>query len=107
MGRDHVLWRRHVADRWSRHRQGRRTVCASSALPGGGGGFGRLETFSREVRGRCGRLEAAGRCPRRIAVKRRRARGHGVELYAPVHVIVTLSARVTGPVDGVVQVRAG
>jgi hypothetical protein len=71
----------------------------------------RLETFSREVaqavRGALEMLPAGVRVEDRREKEEASGEAHGVELYAPVHDYrFTLSARVTGPVDGVVQVRS-
>ena len=70
-----------------------------------------LETFSREVaqavRGILDGLPAGVRVEDRREKEEASAEGHGVELYAPMHDYrFTLSARVTGTIDGVVQVRS-
>ena len=70
-----------------------------------------LETFSREVapavRGALDALPAGVRVEDRREKEQSSGEGHGVELYAPVHDYpYTLSARVTGPVAGVLEVRS-
>jgi len=121
IGRGHhvLLAPAHVADRLEHaiaEAQHETALRVERTHPVAGACFGLdLETFSREVAQAVqGILDAIlDGLPAGVRVEDRREKeeesgeGHGVELYAPVHDYrFTLSARVTGPVDGVVQVRS-